>query len=91
MAESIGDRGASPWRMGDLFELAVEGGRGIPDGSWGLRPELDEYESSSSSRSRVLYAVCVMLPRAVAPRASSSVLSCVLDLIKEPRSSRIGW
>lgn len=42
MAESIGDRGVSPWRMGDLFELAVEGGKGIPDGSWGLRPELDE-------------------------------------------------
>lgn len=34
-----------------------------------------------------------MSPRAVAPNASSSVLtlSWVCDLIKDPRSSRIGW
>ena len=91
MEASMGDLGASPWRTGERFEFTVEGGRGTPEGSCGWRPELEEYESSSSSRSRVLYAVCVMSPRAVAPKASSSVLSWVLDLIKDPRSSRIGW
>ena len=44
MLGSIGDRGGSPLRVGDLFEFAVDGGNGTPAALYMVpcRPECDE-------------------------------------------------
>lgn len=60
-----------------------------------LAPVALENDDDSSSKVGRLADVSrisiVSPPRAVAPSASSSAVSCVWDLVKEARSSRMGW
>lgn len=53
--------------------------------------ENDDASSSKFGRFGVSRISIVSPPRAVAPSASSSAVSCVWDLVNEARSSRIGW
>ena len=83
----MGDDGGWPYGFAFRIEGAVEDGSGRFEASYCRRDmAADDMESLSSSRSLFIFS-----PRAVTPSASSSVLRFDCDLMKEPRSSRMGW